>query len=174
MKNKATQQITRLRLELENNHVLELRGLRESYEQEKSYLQDELSRLQSALIESNRTTNATAFISSPSIPVSSDLAFDSQINDKPILYQSRSALKDNQDLSHNKLNSIEKTTENKVSKEDPLVDTSNIDYQSIRMIELDLERKVNYNYYYNCKNYIIILFILLKFHVSSRKNDNRY
>jgi hypothetical protein len=112
LKNKATQQITRLRLELENNHVIELRELRESYEQEKSYLQDELSRLQSALIESNRTTNvmsaAAPFVSSPSIPVSSDLGYGSQIpiNDQPVLYQSRSALKDNQDLSNNKLNSM--------------------------------------------------------------------
>ena len=45
LKSKATSQLSRVRLELENNHVNELRELRESYEHEKLSLQEELSRL---------------------------------------------------------------------------------------------------------------------------------
>jgi hypothetical protein len=54
LKSKATQQITRLRLELENNHVAELRELREAYEHEKGNLQEELSRLTAAFDDVNR------------------------------------------------------------------------------------------------------------------------
>lgn len=57
LKSKATQQITRLRLELENNHVAELRELREAYEHEKSNLQEELSRLTAAFDDVNRAAN---------------------------------------------------------------------------------------------------------------------
>jgi len=58
LKSKATQQITRLRLELENNHVAELRELREAYEHEKSHLQEELSRLTAAFDDVNRVAAA--------------------------------------------------------------------------------------------------------------------
>ena len=66
MKSKATQQITRLRLELENSHIVELREMREAYEHEKACLQDELSHLQLAFDEvSQAAAAATSSIAQP-------------------------------------------------------------------------------------------------------------
>ena len=64
LKSKATSQLSRVRLELENNHVNELRELRESYEHEKLSLQEELSRLSLAFDEVNQAA-ATATYGEP-------------------------------------------------------------------------------------------------------------
>lgn len=45
LKTRATQQITRIRIELENRHAIELRELRETYEKEKTGMSEELSKL---------------------------------------------------------------------------------------------------------------------------------
>ena len=48
LKTKATQQITRIRLDLESRHADELRGLREAYEDEKGLLTEELEQISAA------------------------------------------------------------------------------------------------------------------------------
>ena len=48
LKTKATQQVTRIRLELESRHADELRELREAYEEEKGALTDELAQISNA------------------------------------------------------------------------------------------------------------------------------
>ena len=48
LKTKATQQLTRIRLELESRHADELRELREAYEDEKGALTDELAQISNA------------------------------------------------------------------------------------------------------------------------------
>ena len=53
IKTKATNQITRIRIDLENKHMDELKVMREMYEQEKIYLIDELEKVNNAVLEVN-------------------------------------------------------------------------------------------------------------------------
>jgi hypothetical protein len=58
LKQKTSQQITKIRLELENEHAAELRRLRESYENEKSALIRELSEVNHAVVEAEEMARA--------------------------------------------------------------------------------------------------------------------
>jgi hypothetical protein len=58
LKHKTSQSITKLRLELENQHALELKKLRQAYEQEKSSLVRELNAVNHAVVEAEEEARA--------------------------------------------------------------------------------------------------------------------